>query len=462
MIRLFSVFFPSRQVALILLESVLIFTTFAAVGVSLFDVDPLISLLYEGGLLRTAFVTLTILLGIYFNDLYEDLQVVSTIELLQKFCLSIGLAFLAQALVGYGRLNVSLPRWQMVYGSAILLVVLPSLRVAYARALLQGTGGQRTLFLGTGALLREVASGIRLRPQFGVDPAGYMDDAECDPACPDLGPYLGPISRMREVAAERRIELIITGLAERRGRLPVQDLLELRLAGTMVEEAGTMSERIFGRISVSSLRPSDLIYSSSLGPGRMSLMLRDLYSWVIAVVALIIAAPVMLAVAILVKVTSPGPAIYRQCRVGVRGSEFFLYKFRSMVATAEKAGAQWAAKNDPRVTPLGKWLRRLRLDELPQLFNVVRGDMAIVGPRPERPEFVKTLAEAIPFYHQRHCVKPGITGWAQINHNYSDSVEDTVTKIEFDLYYIKHVSPSLDAYIMFQTAKVMLLQRGSR
>jgi len=311
-------------------------------------------------------------------------------------------------------------------------------------------------------LLREVANGIRSQPQFGVEPVGYLEEAPLEGSPAELGPYLGTPNQVGQAVRERRVDLVITGLAERRGKLPVQDLLDLRLSGVMVEEAGTMCERLFGRISVSSLRPSDLIYSSLLGPNRTNLMLRDLYSLVIAAASLVVVAPIMAVVALLVKLTSPGPAIYRQRRVGANGSEFWLYKFRSMVAEAEKAGAQWAAKDDPRVTPLGKWLRRLRLDELPQLFNVVRGDMAIVGPRPERPEFVKSLSEAIPFYRQRHCVKPGITGWAQINHNYSDSVEDTVTKIEYDLYYIKHVSPALDAYIMFQTAKVMLLQRGSR
>jgi lipopolysaccharide/colanic/teichoic acid biosynthesis glycosyltransferase len=164
-----------------------------------------------------------------------------------------------------------------------------------------------------------------------------------------------------------------------------------------------------------------------------------------------------------VKATSKGPALYRQKRVGLGGAPFVLYKFRSMRLDAEAGtGAVWAVKNDPRVTPLGRWLRRLRIDELPQLFNVIRGEMVIVGPRPERPEFVKTLGEKIPFYPQRHCVKPGITGWAQISHKYGDNLEDTLTKLEYDLYYIKHMSLSLDGYIIFHTLKVMLLSRGAQ
>jgi lipopolysaccharide/colanic/teichoic acid biosynthesis glycosyltransferase len=171
----------------------------------------------------------------------------------------------------------------------------------------------------------------------------------------------------------------------------------------------------------------------------------------------------MILVAVLIKATSEGPILFRQQRVGRRGVEFTLYKFRSMRLNAEAGtGAVWASPDDPRITPLGRWLRRFRIDEVPQLFNVLAGNMSIVGPRPERPEFVSVLNDAIPYYRQRLCVKPGITGWAQINHKYGDTMEDTGVKLEYDLYYIKNLAFSLDVYIMFQTAKVMLLSRGSQ
>jgi exopolysaccharide biosynthesis polyprenyl glycosylphosphotransferase len=177
----------------------------------------------------------------------------------------------------------------------------------------------------------------------------------------------------------------------------------------------------------------------------------------LALAALILAAPVMVLVAIAVRITSPGPVLFRQVRVGLRGQLFTIYKFRSMVVDAEaKTGAVWASRNDPRVTAIGAFLRKTRLDELPQLFNVIRREMSVVGPRPERPEFVQTLTELIPFYAHRHSVKPGITGWAQINYKYGESVEDAVKKLEYDMYYIKNLSPSLDFYIMFHTAKAML------
>jgi exopolysaccharide biosynthesis polyprenyl glycosylphosphotransferase len=257
---------------------------------------------------------------------------------------------------------------------------------------------------------------------------------------------------------------IVVGLIERRSSLPVARLLEMRLSGIHIEDALSMYEAAFERISTRELRPSQLIFSSTeLGPNRNRVLLQSVYSMAAAALATLIAAPVMLSVAILVKLTSPGPALLRQRRVGKNDRLFTLYKFRSMVTNAEaRSGAVWAQRNDPRITPVGRWLRRFRLDELPQLFNVLKGDMSIVGPRPERPEFVIELEKRIPYYRHRHCIKPGITGWAQINHKYGDTIEDTIVKLEYDLYYIKNLAPALDAVIMFRTAKVMLLSRGAQ
>jgi len=200
-----------------------------------------------------------------------------------------------------------------------------------------------------------------------------------------------------------------------------------------------------------------------LGPNQARVGLQSIYSLGIAIAGVVILSPVMLLVFLLVRLSSRGPALYRQRRVGKNDVPFTLYKFRSMFADAEaESGAVWAKKDDPRVTLVGKGLRRLRLDELPQLFNVLRGEMSIVGPRPERPEFVTELEKQIPYYRQRHRIKPGITGWAQVNHKYGDTLEDTIIKLEYDLYYIKNLAPALDAYIIFHTIKVMLLSRGSQ
>jgi exopolysaccharide biosynthesis polyprenyl glycosylphosphotransferase len=200
-----------------------------------------------------------------------------------------------------------------------------------------------------------------------------------------------------------------------------------------------------------------------LGPRSSSLLLQTVLNRLAAAAGLIVASPIMVLTALAVRLSSPGPILYRQVRVGLDDVPFTVYKFRSMRADAEAAtGAVWAAKDDPRVTTVGKIIRKLRFDELPQLFNTLKGDMSIVGPRPERPEFVQDLSKKIPYYRQRHCVRPGITGWAQINFKYGDTLEDTMTKLEYDLYYIKNMSLSLDTYIVFHTVKAMLLSRGSQ
>jgi exopolysaccharide biosynthesis polyprenyl glycosylphosphotransferase len=243
----------------------------------------------------------------------------------------------------------------------------------------------------------------------------------------------------------------------------MEQLLELRFAGIHIEEAATMYESVFGRVSTADLRPSQLVFSAELGPRSSNVHLQSVYSMILGITGLVISLPIMALVAILVKLSSPGPILYRQTRVGLRGATFQVFKFRSMYADAEAStGAVWATKSDPRITPIGRWLRKLRLDELPQFFNVIRGEMAVAGPRPERPEFCRIIEEKIPFYKQRHSVKPGITGWAQINQQYADTIEDSITKLEYDLYYIKNLAPSLDAYIIFHTLKVMLLSRGAR
>jgi len=289
-----------------------------------------------------------------------------------------------------------------------------------------------------------------------------LDEPDADHQ-PNQVPRLGTIAELASVIAHQRPDRIVVGMLERRGALPVQELLDLRFSGVHIEDAGNTYETVFGRVSTRELRPSQLIFSAELGPRPSMVTMQSVYSWIIGIVAAVFALPVMLTVAFLVKLSSPGPVLFRQKRVGMNGEPFVLYKFRSMYKDAEaQTGAVWAVKDDPRITPVGRWLRRLRLDELPQLFNVIRGEMSIVGPRPERPEFVSVLQERVPYYQQRLCVKPGVTGWAQINHKYGDTVEDAIAKLEYDLYYIKNLAPSLDAYIVFSTLKTVLLGRGAQ
>jgi sugar transferase (PEP-CTERM system associated) len=460
MIRLFRVFIPTSVLGLLISEIVIAAACYVFAYWIVGSYEFEVYFLLENGVPRTAIVLATLIFGIYWADLYEDVQVSSALLLYQQFCLITGVAFIGQALVGYLDPQLIMPRWQMLIGSALFIVLLPAWRLAYAPASLKILGQRRVVFLGANELVGEIAAHLKLRPQSGYVVAGYLAPEPVE--AQDLGPYLGPPSRIREVHSDIKPALVAVGLTERRGQMPLHDLLELRVSGAHIQEAGALYELVMGRVSLRVLRPS-MFFSDEISPQPLNVALQRVYSFLIALVGVFVALPVMLVVALLVRLTSPGPVLYRQGRVGLHGRVFNVLKFRSMYADAEaRTGAVWARKDDPRVTPVGRWIRRYRLDELPQLFNVLLGDMAVVGPRPERPEFVHTLTEQIPFYGQRHFVKPGITGWAQINHKYGDTLEDTIAKLEYDLYYLKNLSFSLDLYIMFHTAKVMLLSRGSQ
>jgi sugar transferase (PEP-CTERM system associated) len=463
MIRLFRVFVPSSVIALLLSEVILIYTCYVVATFIVLHEDPQVFLLYDNGWWRIAVAVTCIIVGIYFHDLYEHFRIRSRILLLQQMGIVIGIAFLVQALLGYLRLrDLMLPTRLMIIGSSMVLILLPSWRILYSNTVFKAMGAERVLFLGTSAVVQEIGRHLAGHPEAGFTVLGYVDNVDDGTDLPG-GENLGPISALREIVDRLRPDRIVVGMPERRERLPVNQLLDLRLSGLQIDDAMTTYEATFSRISTRDLRPSQLIFSTELGPKPGRVMLQSIYSTAIAMVVAAITLPVMLLVAVLVKLSSPGPALFRQQRVGKNDVLFTLYKFRSMYRDAEAtSGAVWAKQDDPRITTVGRWLRRLRLDELPQLFNVLKGEMSMVGPRPERPEFVTELVQRIPYYRQRHCVKPGITGWAQINQKYGDTIEDTITKLEYDLYYIKNLAPALDAIIMFHTAKVMLLSRGSR
>jgi len=442
------------------LETLVLASCYIAAARLVIDEDVVFYLIYDGGWLRIAVVVAAVQMGLYFQDLYEHLRPRSQLFLAQQVSLALGAVFLLQAVLGYGRSTLELNKWVMIYGSLLILVVLPLWRVAFFSVVSKALPPEKLLFLGGSSTLRGIATRLRERPELGSQVVGYLSATPVE--LPET-PWLGDLEQLQQIVELHRPARIVVGLTESRGRLPMQQLLDLRFSGIQIEEATTAFESVFGRVSIPDLRPSQLIFSGDMGPRRWMVQLQHLYSTVLGLIGMLITLPVMAAVALVVKFSSPGPILFRQTRVGLHGKTFVLYKFRSMYADAEaRTGAVWATKDDPRITPVGRWLRRLRLDELPQFFNVIRNEMSLVGPRPERPEFSEMLNEKIPFYKQRHWVKPGITGWAQINHKYGDTIEDSMVKLEYDLYYIKHLSPALDGYIIFHTIKVMLLSRGAQ
>lgn len=465
MIRLFKVFVPTSVLALLISEILLIFgaylaATFLASGP---DYDPGIYLFDEYGLARLALVTGVIVAGLYFHDLYTDFRIRSRLVLLQQLCFTIGIAFLVQALTSYARRAWILPKWLMIEGSILALIALYLWRLAFSSTIWKAAGQQRILFLGTSPVVFQIAGHLADHPEFGLTPIGYLEEASGSPPKASKIGRVGYITDVLKAVSDTQPQRIVVGMSDRRERMPVTELLEVRFSGIPIEEIANLYEVIFGRVCTQEIRPSQFIFAIELQPRRPNIRLQSIYMKALVLLALPIVLPLMAVVALVVKFSTPGPILHRQQRVGLNSKLFTVFKFRSMHQNAEVGtGAVWATRNDPRITRAGYWLRKFRLDELPQLFNVLRGDMSIVGPRPERPEFVQMLSEQIPYYRHRHCVMPGITGWAQINYKYGDTIEDTMIKLEYDLYYIKHVSIWLDLIIIFHTAKIMLLVRGAQ
>jgi exopolysaccharide biosynthesis polyprenyl glycosylphosphotransferase len=251
-------------------------------------------------------------------------------------------------------------------------------------------------------------------------------------------------------------------LEDARDELPVQELLGLRFKGIKVEKVDTLFERLSGKIKLDGLRPSSFLYSEGFRMRSSQQALRRMASMIAAAIGLLLCLPFFPLIILAIRLTSPGPIFFKQTRVGLGGAPFQVVKFRTMFVDAEAAGARWASKNDPRVTSIGRFMRKTRIDELPQLWNILRGDMDFVGPRPERPEFVPMLEAAMPFYYLRHLIRPGLTGWAQVRYGYGATMAENREKLEYDLYYIKHMSLGLDLLIMFETIKTIVRRRGAQ
>ena len=463
MIRLFKVFIPVGTLTLLVSEVLLVTSAFIFATYVVLEVDPTIFLLYDGGLFRISLVVLSIVVGLHFQDLYSQIHVKSRIVLVQQLCLVMGVAFLTQGLIAYADSNLRVPIRVMVVGSALAVVAIFFWRILFSAFALQVVGRDRMLLVGGSPLLEDIGQFIADHPESGLGVAGYVDDRHQIGTPLPGGKILGDMESLTDIVRATQPHRIVVGMFERRNRMPVSELLELRFAGNIIEEVANTYERVCGRVCLKEIRPSQLIFSGELGPRPQNLLYQRIANVIVAVIGIVLSFPLMVLTALAVRLSSPGPVLYRQARVGLDDTLFTVYKFRSMRVDAETGtGPVWAQKDDPRVTTVGRIIRRIRFDELPQLFNVLRGEMSMVGPRPERPEFVKALNEQIPYYRQRHCVRPGITGWAQISYKYGDTLEDTITKLEYDLYYIKNMSMSLDTYIIFHTLKAMLLSRGAQ
>jgi sugar transferase (PEP-CTERM system associated) len=356
---------------------------------------------------------------------------------------------------------------------ALVVVRLPTLiRVSLALSvwhillrLYFGFRAERTnvLIIGTGHLARELAKEILRHRHLGFTISGFLDDNPELQGVSIVNPKVIGFNRdLSRVVNEKKVQKVIVELQDRRGRLPFDELLSLKTHGMDIEEATSIYERLTGKIAIENLKPSWMIFNEGFEVSPGLLLQKQITSFLVSAVLFVIFLPLFPILALLIKLDSKGPVFHQQERVGQDGKTFTLWKFRSMYQDAERhTGPVWSAVKDKRVTRVGKYLRRTRLDELPQLYNILRGDMSLIGPRPERPHFVKQLSEAIPFYNLRHVVKPGVTGWAQIKYRYGNTVEDAIEKLQYDLFYIKNLSWLLDLIVIFDTAKTVLVRRGS-
>jgi sugar transferase (PEP-CTERM system associated) len=403
-------------------------------------------------------------LCLYFGDLYEDSRLSADLrELFARILQALGASALLLAAIYMLVPALILGRGVFAVSAFLVGAAVVGWRLAFAWFARRVGPRERLLLVGTNpaavALARELHE---RREDLGVQIVGFIDADPSRVGEPLINPgIIGTIEDIPAIVRARGVDRVVVSLADARGRLPMDKLLEMKLAGVTFDHLASVYEEYIGKIAVENLRPSWLIFSSGFRKTRLLLVVKRLVDIAVAFVGLVLAVPILGLLAVAVKLSSPGPVLYRQARVGQEGRIFHVYKLRSMRADAEAStGAVWARRNDDRVTSIGRWMRRTRLDEIPQLWNVLLGNMSFVGPRPERPEFVRFLTERIPFYGQRHVVKPGLTGWAQVRYTYGASVEDTVEKLQYDLYYIKNLSIPFDLFIIFETVKTVIRGAG--
>ncbi len=400
---------------------------------------------------------------LYYSDLY-DLRVISDRrEVFVRAVRALGATSFVLAAVYYWFPDLVIGRGVFILSALCVITFVLGWRIVFEWANRHVGARERLLLVGTDDSAVRLARELYERRNLGVEIAGFIDPDPERIGLPVLNPgVVGAIDDIPTVARALRVDRVVVSLADARGKLPMDKLLEMRLDGVAFDHLASVYEEYTGKIAVENLRPSWLIFAPGFRKGRLPLAAKRAVDVVASGLGLIIAAPLMLAIAAAIKVTSPGPVFYHQRRVGRQGLIFVLHKFRSMTPNAEeKTGPIWTTEGDARITRVGSLLRKTRLDELPQLWNVFRGEMSLVGPRPERPEFVSSLARDIPFYAQRHIVRPGITGWAQVSYQYANSVDTTLEKLQYDLFYIKNLSLALDAFILFKTVKTVLHRRGA-
>ena len=454
-----------RTATLVLIEHLLIVLAVLAAAALRFGIDSIDESISAGILWRASLIGAVLQISLHYCDLYDLRTIADRRWLIIGLIQALGATSLVLAVFYYWVPSLVIGRGVFLFASVFVCAFVAGWRFAFEWLSLRVGSAERLLIVGTSkaavALARELHE---RRQEVGVELVGFVDQDPARVGASLINPgVIGTIADIPAIVRSRRVDRVVVSLADARGQLPMDGLLRMKLNdGVRFDHLASVYEEYTGKIAVENLRPSWLIFSEGFKKSRALAGAKRALDVLVAALGLLVALPLLAVVTVAIRIASPGPALYSQRRVGKDGTLFTIYKFRSMRPDAEAhTGAVWSTESDPRVTPIGRFLRRTRLDEIPQLWNVLRGDMSFVGPRPERPEFVADLSAAIPFYGQRHVVRPGLTGWAQVRHSYGSTVEDALEKLQYDLFYIKNLSISFDLFIALETLKTVLVRRGS-
>ncbi|MBW2617104.1 MAG: TIGR03013 family PEP-CTERM/XrtA system glycosyltransferase, partial [Deltaproteobacteria bacterium] len=403
--------------------------------------------------------------SLYFSDLYEFNAFDTAIDLASRLLQSIGITSIILAVIYFIWPDMNIGRWIFFASLILLLFFLVSWRFLYSIIIRRKFFTEKALVIGSGELTRDIMNEMAGRKDLGYDVCAVIAN---DKGQINKDQFKGMsiqygFDNICDFAEAEDVSSVIVALDEKRGILPYKELLNCKMKGINIIDGESFYERITQKLLVEKINPSWLIFSDGFVKSKITRVTKRLVGLILSAIMLIMLSPLMILTAVAIKLNSRGPVFFSQERVGENGEIFVLYKFRSMRADAEKeSGPVWATKNDSRITGVGKIIRKLRIDELPQLWDVFNGDMSFVGPRPERQFFVEKLKKTVPFYNERFSVKPGVTGWAQIKYPYGSSEQDALEKLKYDLYYIKNMSIFMDFVIIFHTVKIVLLGRGSR
>ena len=443
-----------------LVYSAIVFAVYLRVGIAGAPEE----LIAKNGYLKAGVAAFFCLAAFYLFDLYDFLVMHDRRELVLRLVQALGLAWIALAISFYTFPGLNLGRGISLIALPLALTLMVSWRVSIHWVLGHPDFGERILIVGSGNLAVELAREVLNRPDAGYRIVGFVGtDAELLGKSLINPRVIGMTDQLEEIVKRDGIDRIVVAMGERRGQFPTNRLLQLSLTGQVnIEEGASFYERLTGRVSLNMIRPSWLIFTGRGRQAKLAEVSRTVVHWMVAFIGAILSLPLVLITAILIKLESRGPVFYKQERVGKNGRPFTLMKFRSMRVDAEQDGPVWASKGDSRTTRVGRVIRKARIDEIPQFWNILKGEMSFVGPRPERPHFVAQLAEEITFYQQRHLIAPGLTGWAQIKYPYGSSIEDARQKLQYDLFYIKNQSLFLDAIVLFETVKIILFGRGAQ